>query len=224
MFIAALPNLRRRLRTAGRPAALALSALLAVTTAARAESIQLPPMPGNVAVDAGHVAFLVGHATGTQNYICLPAGSGYAYSLFTPEATLFSNRGRQLTTHFFSPNPDENATIRPTWQHSRDTSRVWGRLAANGSSSDPAFVEAGAIPWLKLEVAGTQEGFGGSDTLVKTTFIQRLNTRGGVAPVSGCSTVTDVGRKAFVPYEADYVFYRSATTGDALGEEAEAGR
>ena len=49
----------------------------------------------------------------------------------------------------------------------------------------------------------------GSDTLTDTTFIQRINTRGGVAPATGCSGPADIGNKAFVPYQADYVFYRA---------------
>jgi hypothetical protein len=43
------------------------------------------------------------------------------------------------------------------------------------------------------------------------TFIQRLNTVDGSAPATGCSVATDVGRKAFVPYRADYFFYTDPT-------------
>ena len=44
---------------------------------------------------------------------------------------------------------------------------------------------------------------------VTTTFIQRLNTSGGVMPSSGCALPTDVGKKAFMPYTADYFFYEA---------------
>ena len=44
--------------------------------------------------------------------------------------------------------------------------------------------------------------------LSKTTFIQRLNTTGGVAPADGCSTSADVGKQVLVPYTADYYFYK----------------
>ena len=47
----------------------------------------------------------------------------------------------------------------------------------------------------------------GGDTLTATTFIQRVNTSGGIAPSTGCTSSTDVGKQAFVPYTADYVFY-----------------
>jgi hypothetical protein len=188
-----------------RATALALAVTVAFGSDARAEKVSPPPVPAGLEVDAGSRAFLVGHAVGTQNYVCLPSGTGYAWSLFTPEATLFSARGRQLTTHFFSPNPDEGGTVRPAWQHSRDTSSVWVRLGAQ--SSDSAYVESGAIPWLLLDVAGTEAGPNGGNALTATTQIQRLNTSGGIAPATGCAVSTDLGKRAFVPYTADYFFY-----------------
>lgn len=44
-----------------------------------------------------------------------------------------------------------------------------------------------AIPWLLLEVVGEQDGPTGGHKLTETTFIQRLNTSGGVAPSTGCT-------------------------------------
>jgi hypothetical protein len=58
-----------------------------------------------------------------------------------------------------------------------------------------------------LDKAGVQAGPTG-DRLTKTTHIQRVNTVGGVAPpASTCSALADVGKKAFVPYSADYFLY-----------------
>jgi len=54
--------------------------------------------------------------------------------LFTPQATLFNDQLKQVTTHFFSPNPFENV-IRATWQHSRDTSTVWGRVIGSSTKA-----------------------------------------------------------------------------------------
>ena len=42
--------------------------------------------------------------------------------------------------------------------------------------------------------------------VTETTFIQRLNTAGGVAPAGGCAQAIDVD--GLVPYTADYFFYR----------------
>ena len=102
-----------------------------------------PAVPADLEVPAGHTLFLRGRAIGTQNYLCLPTDSGLGWVLFGPQATLF-NFGRQIITHFLSPNPDEEDLPRATWQHSRDTSSVWAM--AIGSSSDPDFVRPGAIP------------------------------------------------------------------------------
>ena len=175
-------------------------------------NIPVPPLPPDLdEVPPPHRVAFVGHAIGTQNYVCLPSGSAVAWTLFTPQATLFRKNGQQLTTHFFSPNPDpeDNLTVRAAWQHSRDSSTVWGRVT--DSSSDANFVAPGAIPWLTVETAGVQEGPVGSDVMTQITFIQRLNTVEGSAPATGCSVATDVGRKAFVPYRADYFFYADPT-------------
>jgi hypothetical protein len=118
---------------------------------------------------------------------------------------LFKSR-TQIITHFLSPNPDEKGLPRATWQHSEDTSRVWGNAIA--SSSDPKFVKRGAIPWLLLEVVGSDPGPGGGALLTATAYIQRINTSGGVAPTTGCSEAANVGAKALVPYKTDYLFYK----------------
>jgi hypothetical protein len=91
---------------------------------------------------------------------------------------------------------------RPTWQSSVDTSAVWGKAIA--SSIDPAFVAPGAIAWLLLDVVGKQRGPAGGSILSQATAIQRVNTSGGLMPEGGCT----VGSIAFVPYTADYYFYK----------------
>jgi hypothetical protein len=174
---------------------------------ARADDITPPSVPGDLQVEAGNVPFLVGHAFGTQNYVCLPSGTGFAFTLFTPEATLLDGDGDQVTTHFFSPSPAEGGAIRATWEHSRDSSRFLGFVVK--PSSDPKFVAPGAIPWVLLGRSDVEVGPTGGDVLAKTTFVQRVNTAGGVAPPAGCATSADVGKKAFVPYTADYFFYRT---------------
>ena len=133
--------------------------------------IDVPPVPTTIRVPAGHSVFFAGHAIGTQNFICLATGAAVAWRFTGPQATLFLPLGKsvslQLTTHFLSANPAEGGLPRPTWQHSLDTSAVWGRLLA--SSNDAAFVEAGAIPWLLLEVAGAQLGPTGGGLLTRAS-------------------------------------------------------
>ena len=199
----------RRLFFIALVAVLITAFIVALPKAAHADgAITVPAVPDGLQVTAeeGKV-FLVGHAIGTQNYICLPAGTGFAYSLFTPQAILFDNN-EQIITHFFSPNPDENNTIRATWEDSRDSSRVWAATVPNGSSTNANFVAKDSIPWLKLKEVGRRDGPSNGDRLSNTTFVQRLNTHGGVAPTTGCASLADVGNKAFVNYTADYFFYK----------------
>jgi hypothetical protein len=191
----------------GRATALAVALAISQAHPARASEVTVPPIPGNIQVTAPNIPYLVGHGVGTQDYVCLPAGTGFKFTLFTPEATLFNENGKQIITHYFSPNPDEGGTVRATWQ-SRDTSTVWGSVGPNDSSSDPAFVKPGAIAWLKVTVVGNEEGRSGGDKLTQTTFIQRLNTAGGLAPSTGCASASDVGKEAFIHYSADYFFYK----------------
>jgi hypothetical protein len=187
--------------------ALAVAFIVALLQPIAAADLVPPSVPNNLEVPAGNMAFLEGHAVGTQNYICLPSGASVAWTLVGPQATLFNDKDRQLITHFFSPNPDESNILRATWQHSRDTSTVWAMAIA--SSSDPIFVEPGAIPWLLLEVVGDQPGPTGGKRLTQTTFIQRVHTSGGVAPAPECAQIADIGKRVFVPYLADYVFYKA---------------
>ena len=206
-------------------AVLSLTAASALSPPAFAgRQIVVPPVPSNLQVPAGHRAYLVGHAEGIQDYICMPCpnaitpaaacpASGFAWAFFGPQATLFDvedGDDAQIMTHFLSPNPDEAGKPRPAWQHSRDTSIVWANNTSppSQSSTDSAFVVPGAIPWLLLPVAGTQVGPTGGGKLTKTTFIQRLNTAGGLAPATGCATAVDSGKKALVPYSTDYFFYK----------------
>jgi Protein of unknown function (DUF3455) len=190
--------------------ALGMAFTIALPHAAYAQTVTPPPVPASLEVPAPNEAFLLGRGVGTQNYICQPADSlgRIAWTLFTPQATLFGDQGEQLTTHFFSPNPVEGGIVRATWQDSRDTSTVWARAIA--SVADPN--ASGAIAWVLLQAVGTKVGPTGGNTLSGTTFIQRLNTVGGSAPATGCDVPTDIGHKAFVPYTADYFFYKAASS------------
>jgi hypothetical protein len=169
--------------------------------------VRPPKTPANIQAPADQRAFLIAHAIGTQNYMCLPSATapgGIAWTLVGPQATLFDERADQVITHFLSPNPDENGVARATWQSSGDTSAVWAVMQQ--ASTDPAYVAPGAIPWFLLRVVGADEGSNGRGRIDQTKFIQRVNTVGGMAPSTPC---VEFGTRAFVPYEAEYVFYRS---------------
>jgi hypothetical protein len=172
-------------------------------------AIEVPTVPPGLEVPVGHVPFLKGFAVGTQNYVCLPKGASFAWTFLGPQATVFQTfKGdlrQQVTTHYLSRNPVDGNN-RPTWQHSFDSSRVWGRVVT--SSTDAAFVEPGAIAWLLVEAAGVETGPTSGIQLAQTTYIHRVNTSGGVAPGTGCSEAGNVGAVALVNYTTDYIFYR----------------
>ena len=185
---------------------IAATLAIAAPFAARATNVHPPKVPDAIVVPAGSKAFLIGHAVGTQNYICLPDGAAAKWVLFGPQATVFDDNGKQIMTHFLSPNPAENSAPRATWMHSDRTSAVWALKVAE--SDDSRYVEPGAIKWFLLQVKGAEEGSHPHDRLTKTTVIQRVNTSGGVAPANECALAADVGKTKFVPYTADYVFYK----------------
>ena len=191
-----------------------LAFALALPVAASAQHggrIDVPAAPSNLAVEEGNIPFLQTRAYGTQNYICsintsVPAG--VAWKLFGPQATLYpQNAPMQVATHFLSPNPEEYGTARATWMDSHDGSAVWA--VAEQMSTDSNYVAPGAVAWLRLRKVGTANGPIGGSMLAQTTFIQRLNTEGGVAPATGCDNATKLGTTVLVPYSTDYFFYRA---------------
>src|SRR5882672_3560870 len=203
-------------------AVLVLGFAFGTVTHAAAQRVTPPPTPTAITPPEGNTAFLLGHAVGTQGYVCLPKGTGASWTVngARPEATLFGSffgRDVQIITHFLSPdtNPNQFAPNpvpfgSPTWQSSLDSSRVWGQTTHSiAAGSDPSCPNAGSIACLLLQVIGSEQGPAGGKLLTKTTFIQRLNTNGGSAPATGCLVTADVGNQALVPYTADYFFSRA---------------
>ena len=203
--------------------ATALAVAFAVSLPAHAAGKVTPPdVPFDLRAEDGSHPFLVGHARGTQNYVCAPSTTsktGVAYALFTPEATLYNDDGDQLITHFFSPNPDRSdpnksaavvadGAIRATWVDSRDGSSVWAKVHTNPQGVSATFTpDQTAVAWLLLDKVGVEDGLTGGNTLSKTTQVQRVHTIGGVPPDHGCDSASDLGHTAFSDYTADYFFY-----------------
>jgi hypothetical protein len=198
-------------------AALVLACVLGTVTLAAAQTVTPPTTPTDIAVPAGNSAFLVGHAFGSQGYTCLPTSTGGAAWNPTarPEATLFTNvfgQPVQIITHFASINANPNAGVivplsgNATWQSSFDTSKVWAAATGHidAGSDEASCPNEGAIPCLRLQSLGNQQGPTGGRLLAKVTFVQRLNTKGGSAPTTACT----VGQTQLVPYTADYYFFR----------------
>jgi Protein of unknown function (DUF3455) len=126
------------------------------------------------------------HAKGQQIYSCKVDGAQAAWTLKAPDAQLFDKDGKAFGKHFAGPS----------WEAS-DGSRVVGKAAANAPSPD-----ADSIPWLLVKVVSHE----GQGVLTPVTSIQRINTKGGKAPASGCDA-GHAGQEVRVAYSADYLFF-----------------
>ena len=150
-----------------------------------------PAVPSDIAVPEGHKPYLVGHAAGVQIYDCLAVAGGHAWRLAAPRATLTGDNGKPLAEHYGGP----------TWQ-AADGSKVIGKRD-KGINVDPT-----AIDWLRLVADSTSAGADG-DRLEDTTYIQRINTVGGLAPAAADCDADAAGERREVPYTADYVFFKA---------------
>ena len=115
---------------------------------------------------------------------------GTQWKFSNPEANLFADAGQNalVGTHFSAPGAN------PNWL-TTSGSRVIGTVV------DKCTPNANAIPWVKLSADNS-----GTGVFNQTTFIQRLNTVGGLAPTT---PGTVVGQEFKSPYTADYYFYRA---------------
>jgi hypothetical protein len=138
-----------------------------------------PKIPAAIAVPAGHKLYMRAHAVGVQIYAC----DGTAWSFVAPRAKLTA--GKDKLTHFAGP----------TWKH-RDGSTVVGQVVANAPRKR-------TIPWLLLSTTATERG-----KIAKTTYIQRINTTGGLMPDARLCTPSTAGTQREVRYTADYLFWK----------------
>jgi hypothetical protein len=153
---------------------------------AAGDSPSPPKVPAALAVPAGAKLAARFHATGAQVYACTSAGGQYSWVLARPDATLADASGAIAGSHGAGP----------AWK-SKDGSSVVGKKLAQAAAP-----EAGAIPWLLLGATSTT----GAGQFTAVTFVQRVATKGGIAPATGCDA-THVGAEARANYSADYYFY-----------------
>src|SRR5262249_12239011 len=98
-------------------ATLVLACTFTTSIHAQGQTVTPPTTPAAITPPEGNTVFLVGHAFGTQGYVCLPAspvGNPWTVNPARPEATLFTDlfgQPFQIITHFLSPdtNPNEFA-------------------------------------------------------------------------------------------------------------------
>lgn len=166
--------------------ALASTATLAAATAVLSFSVAAQQVPPLLHPPAGEQLFLQLHAKGDQVYTCKADGANFAWTLKAPDAQLSDKHGKPFGKHFAGPS----------WE-AADGSRVIGKAVANVPSPDPD-----SIPWLLVRIV-SHEGTGALST---ATSIQRINTKGGKAPATGCDAA-HANQESRSAYSADYLFY-----------------
>jgi hypothetical protein len=162
------------------------AAMLAAVGICLSFPVAAQEVPQQLQPPANEQLLLQVHAKGDQIYTCKSDAAQFSWTLKAPDAQLFDKNGKPFGKHFAGPSWEAN-----------DGSRVTGKAVANSPSPD-----ADSIPWL-LVTAVSHEGSG---VLSRVTSIQRLNTKGGKAPASGCDA-SHAGQELRVPYSADYSFY-----------------
>lgn len=143
----------------------------------------------DIQAPAGSVLLLQARAQGEQIYQCTLNAGQFQWQLKAPDAVLFDAQGLQIGRHYAGP----------IWEY-QDGSRVTGKLlhkvdAASGK----------AIPWLLLEAVKHQ----GTGMFNAVGYINRIDTQGGLPPVSACDG-NRLGSEKRVPYRASYNFYSAA--------------
>jgi hypothetical protein len=134
-------------------------------------------VPDNLKPPPSEVVLLKVRGKGKQIYVCQDS----KWTLDRPEANLFDESGKQIGKHYKGP----------TWE-ATDGSKVTGQVQQRASAP-----KADAVPWLLLKATSA------TGTFSRVTYIQRLDTEGGVAPAGSCKP----GAETSVSYQATYYFY-----------------
>lgn len=156
---------------------------------ARANALSTgPALPAgceSLEVEEGNALAFRTYAMGVQAY----SWNGSSWVFVEPVATLFADAryNGEVGTHY----------VGPTWESNSGSKVVAARIPGKGCTPDST-----AIPWLILKKVSTD----GSGIFSSVTFVQRVNTTGGVAPTT---PGTVIGERQEVAYTAEYYFYRA---------------
>ncbi len=151
---------------------------------------QMMDVPEAVRVPAGHQIAMTAVGVGELTYECRPKANdaaAFEWTFVGPVAKLMDAKSSKEVGKYYAG---------PTWE-ALDGSKVTGKQVAIAPSS------AGNIP---LQLVKAEPAMG-SGAMMGVTYIQRVNTKGGVAPIDPCAAPS-AGMKKQVPYQADYVFFK----------------
>ncbi len=148
-------------------------------------------VPETVKVPTGHRAVMETVGVGEITYECRAKkdmAGAFEWVFVGPEARLMDRSGKDVG-RYSGP---------PATRESKDGTRITGTQLAVAPGGE------GNIP-LQLVKANPAMGMG---AMQGVSHIQRLATRGGVAPAMACG-MGNVGQKSVVKYQADYIFWRA---------------
>ena len=149
--------------------------------------------PAAIAVPAGNTLALTVMGAGDLTYECkekTATPGAFEWVFVAPTAVLYDKTSKAAIGKYYAG---------PTWE-ANDGSKVGGKQLGVSPSATVA-----SIP-LQLVQAGPATGSGAMSGI---TFIQRMNTQGGVAPAIACAA-GNAGERKTVKYEADYLFYKAS--------------
>jgi Protein of unknown function (DUF3455) len=156
----------------------------------RAQNLARPDVPPKIAASVNEEVVLITHASGFQIYVCqVGSDEKLSWTLKAPDAELADAKGKNIGHHGAGPS----------WKLT-DGSEVTAKAVARENAADPA-----DVPWLLLNVTGHT----GTGVLAKVTTVQRIHTKGGQPPASGCDQAHR-GAESKSPYTAEYYFYAPA--------------
>ena len=170
---------------------LAIAALSACAAPGMMPPYPQASLPATMQVPAGHRVGLETRAAGDITYQCRvkkDMAGQYEWAFAGPDAGLKDRSGQRVGKYYGPP---------ATWE-SNDGSKVTGTqvaVAPNGTANIP----------LQLVKANPAMGQG---MMQGVSYIQRVNTLGGIAPKATCSS-ENVGQNLIVSYTADYIFWRA---------------
>ena len=147
----------------------------------------LPEECGSIRVPEGNKLAFHTYAKGVQIYKWNLITQ--KWDPFAPQAGLFAeeNYFGEVGSHYGGP----------TWESKSGSKVEARRVLGTGCTPDPT-----AVAWLLLSKHRTE----GAGIFSTVTFIQRVNTTGGLAPTE--PGLTD-GETAQIPYTAEYYFYKA---------------
>lgn len=167
------------------PPVLATALLLGLSSLAHAM------VPESMQVPSGHKVALETVGVGKITYECREnpdAPGDLAWAFAGPDAALNDSSGKQVGRYFGPP---------ATWE-AMDGSKVTGTQLAVASGGE------GNIPFQLVQANPAM----GEGAMTGVTYIQRLDTQGGVAPSMACSEANK-GERQIVKYQADYIFWKA---------------